>query len=258
MTHKLKPEMSLSARTNAVNERFAILNAIRRLPFMFSGHTLLARTFHRVGWFPRASQEVFKLIQESDNLGRIDEATILTCAIDHVNQLRKSYALLCSVEAKEQENDRPNRVSSVSEFKEGLRNELVDLLKRYVTLIDARFVQQAQSAMSRVLFLKMRADFYRYLAEQKEADLEKVQGAYEAAYERALSNLGPGHHVTLSVALNYSVFMHDVAGNSEQARQLAQLARDSVKDMVYSGKDRQRVAECVRLIDNSLVAWSSM
>ena len=225
---------------------------------MMSGHTLLARTFHRVGCFPRATQEVFKLIQESDALELVDEATVLTVAIDHVNQLRKSYALLCSVEAREQENGHMNRVSGVSQFKAGLRDELVDILKRYLTLIDARFVQKAKSGMSCVLFLKMRADFYRYLAEHEDVDPEKVQGAYKEAYDAALSNLRPGHHVALSVALNYSVFLHDVRGNLEQARQLAQRALDSVNDMVYSGKDRHRVAECVRLINHSLMSWSSM
>ena len=64
--------------------------------------------------------------------------------------------------------------------------------------------------------MKMKGDYYRYLAEvaneeNKKSVVDKSHKAYEEATEVA-DELDPTHPVRLGLALNYSVFHYEIEG----------------------------------------------
>lgn len=218
--------------------------------------TLLARTFHRVGMFGEASREVMKLLDQRDPLKLIDQATILSVAGDYVNQLRKSYTILCSIETEETAKGKMQRVEALVPFKAEIRRELVQALTVYVSAIEGQILEQVHRDVAYVMFLKMLADFRRYLEELESGHSGIVQSSYRTAYDESMARLGMDHSITLSIALNYSVFLHDVYGQPEDAKQIAQQAFERGRACQCGGVGEKIIAECVKSLEANLRAWS--
>ena len=63
--------------------------------------------------------------------------------------------------------------------------------------------------------MKMKGDYYRYLAEVAEGEerdtiVNSSGEAYQAAYEKAAENLKKTNAVRLGLALNYSVYYYEI------------------------------------------------
>ncbi len=104
---------------------------------------------------------------------------------------------------------------------------MLDLLNNH--LIKEPESQEAP-AESRVFYLKMKGDYYRYIAEVVAADdrskvVESAEKAYSEATEEA-KNLPSTHPIRLGLALNFSVFFYEIQNTPEKACQLAKQAFD--------------------------------
>lgn len=218
--------------------------------------TILARTYHRVGMFGEASREVLKLLDTRSALKLIDQSTILSVAGDYVNQLRKSYTMLCSIETEETAKGKMQRVEALVPFKAEIRSELVQALTVYVSAIEGQILGQVHRDIVYVMFLKMLADFRRYLEELESGQSATVHSCYRTAYEASLARLGTDHSITLTIALNYSVFLHDICGKREQAKQIAQQAFECGRASPGSGVGEKIIAECMKSLEANLRAWS--
>ena len=74
-----------------------------------------------------------------------------------------------------------------------------------------------------ILFLhKLRADFFRYAAENTLGDIKKnnLQNAlesYKEAYNYSKEKLNPGHYLRLGIVLNYTVFLYEYLNKKKHA-----------------------------------------
>lgn len=99
------------------------------------------------------------------------------------------------------------------------------------SLLDKHLIAKASNAESKVFYLKMKGDYYRYLAEvavgdSRTAVLEDSQKAYQEAFEIAKSKMQPTHPIRLGLALNFSVFYYEILNSPEKACQLAKTVSD--------------------------------
>uniref|UniRef100_A0A4W5L1G2 Tyrosine 3-monooxygenase/tryptophan 5-monooxygenase activation protein, beta polypeptide like n=1 Tax=Hucho hucho TaxID=62062 RepID=A0A4W5L1G2_9TELE len=72
-----------------------------------------------------------------------------------------------------------------------------------------------------VFYLKMKGDYYRYLAEvavgeEKAAIIGNSQEAYKDAFEISKNDMQPTHPIRLGLALNFSVFYYEILNSPEQ------------------------------------------
>merc|ERR1711982_144449 len=93
-------------------------------------------------------------------------------------------------------------------------------------LLDQFLIAKASNAESKVFYLKMKGDYYRYLAEVATGDartavVEDSQKAYQDAYDISKSKMQPPHPIRLGLALNFSVFYYEILNSPEKACQLA-------------------------------------
>ncbi|CAJ0561318.1 unnamed protein product, partial [Mesorhabditis spiculigera] len=77
----------------------------------------------------------------------------------------------------------------------------------------------------------MRGDYFRYLGEillgdDRKALVEKAEQAYNEAFVIAKENMVPTHPIRLGLALNFSVFYYELAGNQQKACKMAREAFD--------------------------------
>merc|ERR1712004_652686 len=85
--------------------------------------------------------------------------------------------------------------------------------------------------MQKVFYLKMKGDYYRYLAEVAVADakaavVDDSQKAYQDAFEISKGQMQPTHPIRLGLALNFSVFYYEILNSPDKACQLAKQAFD--------------------------------
>ena len=113
-------------------------------------------------------------------------------------------------------------------------------------LLDKFLIAKASSAESKVFYLKMKGDYYRYLAEvaagdERTAVVDNSQKAYQAAFDVAkeqmqvggciqlliVTLLQPTHPIRLGLALNFSVFFYEIINAPDKACALAKQVSDS-------------------------------
>merc|ERR1711998_382866 len=96
-------------------------------------------------------------------------------------------------------------------------------------LLDGSLISKATTGESKVFYQKMKADYYRYIAEFTSGDAktkaaENARLAYDEAQKVAEKDLAVTHPIRLGLALNFSVFQYEVLQNPEEACKMARTA----------------------------------
>merc|ERR1711904_571795 len=89
--------------------------------------------------------------------------------------------------------------------------ELQKICDTILGLLDGNLIAKAPNGESKVFYLKMKADYYRYIAEFSDGDnktkaAENARVAYTEAQHVAEKGLAVTHPIRLGLALNFSVF----------------------------------------------------
>ena len=141
-----------------------------------------------------------------------------------VGARRSSWRVISSIEQKTEGSERKQQMAK--EYREKIEKELREICGDVLSLLDKYLIPKASNAESKVFYLKMKGDYYRYLAEVATGDgrtavLEDSQKAYQEAFEIAKSKMQPTHPIRLGLALNFSVFYYEILNSPEKACQLA-------------------------------------
>uniref|UniRef100_A0A8C6SNV8 Tyrosine 3-monooxygenase/tryptophan 5-monooxygenase activation protein beta n=1 Tax=Neogobius melanostomus TaxID=47308 RepID=A0A8C6SNV8_9GOBI len=137
-------------------------------------------------------------------------------------------------EQAERYDDMAAAMKAVTEQNNELSNEERNLLSvayKNVELLDSYLIKNATAAESKVFYLKMKGDYYRYLSEVASGDTKKEtvdnsQKAYQEAFDISKKDMQPTHPIRLGLALNFSVFYYEILNSPEQACTLAKQAFD--------------------------------
>lgn len=166
--------------------------------------------------------------------------------------------------------------SSWRTFK-GEQTENAELTEAYCSIVEHELEQKCLQVLkiledkliptcekegeSRVFFLKMCGDYYRYLAEfrDKEQYKESAKTNYENAYDAAKGSLAETHPTRLGLALNFSVCYYEILKEHQKACTLAKRAfdeaiqkLDTLNDANY--KDSTLIMQLLR---DNLTLWTS-
>ncbi|VEL09945.1 unnamed protein product [Protopolystoma xenopodis] len=133
------------------------------------------------------------------------------------------------------------------------------------SLLDSYLIKNAGSPEGVVFYLKMKGDYYRYLAEvlvgtKRDQVVQSSQDAYESATEKAIKEMPSTHPIRLGLALNYSVFHYEIKNDPDKACSLAKKAfDDAIADIDTlredSYKDSTLIMQLLR--DNLTSSFSS-
>jgi len=103
----------------------------------------------------------------------------------------------------------------IGNVKKKIEEELTNFCNEIVALLDKTLIPQATNPEAKVFYLKMKGDYFRYMAEYAAGDAHKkvgdnALGAYKQASDIANSSLKTTHPIRLGLALNFSVFYYEV------------------------------------------------
>ncbi|KAJ7491539.1 14-3-3 protein, partial [Mycena galericulata] len=109
-------------------------------------------------------------------------------------------------------------------YRQRVQVELFAKCKDVLHLLEDHLIPSARSNESLVFYEKMIGDFYRYLAEfstdsERRGHIEQALSAYKATYHLSFRDfeMPPTHPTRLGLAINFSIFYHDILDNPNEA-----------------------------------------
>ncbi|XP_045679169.1 LOW QUALITY PROTEIN: 14-3-3 protein beta/alpha-like [Phyllostomus hastatus] len=114
---------------------------------------------------------------------------------------------------------------------EGTEAELQDTHNDGLELKDKHPIPKAIQPESKVFYLKMKEDYFRYLSEvasgdSKQTAMANSQQAYQEAFEISKKEMQPIHPVRLGLTLKFSTFYYEILNSPEKACSLANTVFD--------------------------------
>ena len=102
------------------------------------------------------------LIKTKDNDLNLEERNILSSAYKNlVSSRRSALRSIIAVETKEKNS---KLISLITELKQTLEKELKDLCNNIIKIINEYLIRKAKENESKIFYLKMRGDYFRYLS----------------------------------------------------------------------------------------------
>ncbi|XP_070778481.1 14-3-3 protein beta/alpha-like [Enoplosus armatus] len=191
-----------------------------------------------------------------------EERNLLSVAYKNVVGARRSSWRVVS--SMEQKSDDSGKTALAKEYRLKIEKELNDICNEVLELLDNHLIPKATPADSKVFYLKMKGDYFRYLAEvateeNKEAIISSSEGAYQKALEISNQEMQPTHPIRLGLALNFSVFYYEIVNSPEKACQLAKEAFDEAIAMLDSlNTDSYKDSTLImQLLRDNLTLWMS-
>uniref|UniRef100_A0A183BRP9 14_3_3 domain-containing protein n=1 Tax=Globodera pallida TaxID=36090 RepID=A0A183BRP9_GLOPA len=205
--------------------------------------------------------QLIKKVIEFGNVLSNEERNLLSVAYKNVlGALRSACRVISSIEQCSDNSEIKQRMAS--EYREKIEGELRDICQDMLDLLDKYLIPKAEGPESQVYYLKMKGDYYRYLAEVtagKRSVVDASQQAYQAAFDIAKANLEPTHPTRLGLALNFSVFYFEIFNSFEKACQLAKQAFDdaTAKLDTLEKENYKDSTLIMQLLRDNLALWSS-
>jgi len=197
-----------------------------------------------------------------------EERNLLSVAYKNiVGAKRSSWRVISSIEQKSTDKE-----ELAKEYRKKIESELDDVCNEVLELLDKYLVtdavklseESADNAESAVFFLKMKGDYYRYLAEvaskeKKEGVVEKANQAYKEAFKVSEDQLKSTNPIRLGLALNYSVFHYEIRSEPQEACKLAKGAFDNaIAELDSLPEDSYKDSTLImQLLRDNLTLWTA-
>merc|ERR1712084_131859 len=142
--------------------------------------------------------------------------------------------------------------------------ELEKICNQILGLLSNTLIGSATTGESKVFYQKMKADYYRYIAEFSDGDAkskaaENARAAYEEAQKVAEKDLAVTHPIRLGLALNFSVFQYEVLNKPDDACKMARTAfEDAIAELDNVDEGSYKDSTIImQLLRDNLTLWTS-
>ena len=228
-------------------------------------YVFLMKLFQKTERYPEMVKAINKYVEQNPVLN--DEERKLLCDgyKNIISDKRNSLRLLSNLSKKEEEEGKQiNHKKQINIIREKIESELLSIFEEVHSILDKYLIPNAQNTETKVLYMKIKADYYRYHCEFAENDAfdeakDKAEKIYKEAYDLALKEISIYNSVRLGLALNYSVFEYEIMDNKNDAYNIAQKAYDEVMKVV-DDLEKDRTSEnllLIQLLKENLNLWNN-
>jgi len=150
----------------------------------------------------------------------------------------------------------------IVEYRRQVETELKAVCLEVLDLLENTMIKiNTEQNEARVFYLKMAADYYRYLAEVFASEgYDKQAGKlYAQALEIAETKMDSTHPIRLGLALNYSVCFYEILKDKTQACDLARKAFDAAISKLDQLEDTTMYKDSsiiLQLLRDNLALWT--
>ncbi|KAK7471437.1 hypothetical protein BaRGS_00035925 [Batillaria attramentaria] len=206
-----------------------------------------------------------KKVTETEKKLKTEWRNLLSVAYKNVvGARRSSWRVICMIEEKAESK---NHKKSSLEFRKKVEKELDTTCQEVLKLLDNYLLENVATDEERVFYLKMKGDYWRYMAEytdvaggeDRERAIANAKDAYEKAMEVAKKHMQSTHPNRLGLALNYSVFYYEIMKKPDKA---CNLAKEAFDEAIHE-LDNLQQEECkdstliMQLLRDNLTLWTS-
>jgi len=195
----------------------------------------------------------------------VEERNLLSVAYKNaVGSRRAAWRIITSVEQKEKTKGNEEQAKWAKEYCSKVEAELQKICDTILGLLDGSLIVKASTGESKVFYQKMKADYYRYIAEFSDGDAKKkaasnAEEAYKDAAKVAEKDLAVTHPIRLGLALNFSVFQYEVLQQPDEACKMARTAfEDAIAELDNVAEDSYKDSTLImQLLRDNLTLWTS-
>ena len=225
----------------------------------------LSKIYERAERYPDMVSAINKFIEINPKLSKEEKKIVSAGYKNILLEKRASWNLLNNMEKRESKK-KPEQVPYIKEIKKIIEKELKEQFEEVHKIIDKFLLPNAEDADSKVFYMRLKGDHYRYLAEisknkEKEYNkaIEDAEKIYKEAYEIANKELPVLNNTRIGLCLNFAVFYYEVKGNKKEGCKIAKKAfEDSMKYLDELEKNKLKdVLLLIQLLKENLIFWSS-
>jgi 14-3-3 protein epsilon len=195
----------------------------------------------------------------------VEERNLLSVAYKNaVGSRRAAWRIITSVEQKEKSKGNEDNAKYAKEYCGKVEKELQKICDTILGLLDKSLIPTASNGETKVFYQKMKADYYRYIAEFTQGDAKtaaanNAEKAYADAAAVAEKDLVVTHPIRLGLALNYSVFLYEVQSKPDEACKMARTAfEDAIAELDNVAEDSYKDSTLImQLLRDNLTLWTS-
>ena len=225
----------------------------------------LSKIYERAERYPDMVSAINKFIEINPKLSKEEKKIVSAGYKNILLEKRASWNLLNNMEKRESKK-KPEQVPYIKEIKKIIEKELKEQFEEVHKIIDKFLLPNAEDPDSKVFYMRLKGDHYRYLAEisknkEKEYNkaIEDAEKIYKEAYEIANKELPVLNNTRIGLCLNFAVFYYEVKGNKKEGCKIAKKAfEDSMKYLDELEKNKLKdVLLLIQLLKENLIFWSS-
>jgi len=223
----------------------------------------LSKLYEKAERYSDMVSAINKFIEMDPKLTK-EERNILSAGYKNIlSDKRASWRLLNSMEKKETKK-KSAQVPYIKEIKNHIEDEMKKTIGDMHKLIDDHLYPNAEDPESKVFYLRLKADHYRYLCEiskEKEfmKNIEKAEKEYKEAYKIAEKDLSLINNIRIGLCLNMALFYYELKGDKKEGCNIAKKAfEESMKFLDDLEKLKSKDALLlIHLLKENLIFWSS-
>ena len=225
----------------------------------------LSKIYERAERYPDMVSAINKFIEINPKLSKEEKKIVSAGYKNILLEKRASWNLLNNMEKRESKK-KPEQIPYIKEIKKIIEKELKEQFEEVHKIIDKFLLPNAEDPDSKVFYMRLKGDHYRYLAEisknkEKEYNkaIEDAEKIYKEAYEIANKELPVLNNTRIGLCLNFAVFYYEVKGNKKEGCKIAKKAfEDSMKYLDELEKNKLKdVLLLIQLLKENLIFWSS-
>ena len=211
-----------------------------------------------------------ELVEKGIDISK-DERNVLSIAYKNiVGERRNAWRIVSSIEKSYDDSDIRKKIAQ--DYLERIASEQKTICQEVLRLLENFLIPNAKDTESKVFYLKMKGDYFRYLSEVKfansveashEKEVKEAQKAYEEAYSMSTEEMHAMDPIRLGLALNYSVFNYEILNQPEKACQCAKSAFDlaieqlDIDDSSALDDNQKDAMLIMQLLRDNLTLWTS-
>lgn len=191
----------------------------------------------------------------------VEERNLLSVAYKNVIGTRRAaWRVVNSIELQQKDE---RRSVMVTDYKKRIEQELTEICNDIIGILDQHLIPACNSEESSVFHLKLKADYYRYLAEFSSGDARRAaadnaQKAYSEAMSHA-ENIPITNPIRLGLVLNYTVFNYEIQNQHGEACKMAKDAfEQAVEELDDLSQETYKDSTLIlQLLKDNLSLWTS-
>eukprot|EP00434_Breviolum_minutum_P030767 symbB.v1.2.027209.t3/scaffold2775.1/size70737/1 len=222
----------------------------------------LARVAERAERYDEMADFMKQRVQVGSALNPEERDMFSAAFKNSLTERRHAVRVAAGVEQMEMAEGRDAYASLAGGYRSKMEAELQEICSNALNLL-ATLVASSEPGEAKTFFLKMQGDYYRYLAEwttgpAKSEVAGQAMEVYKSGMGEAMS-LPTAHPVRLGLALNFSVFLHEVLKDTDHAVATATDALNAASAGIEDIPEESRNDSIItmQLLNDNLTLWSA-